>query len=55
MEVITVTLRPLYTYESTIPIEGEAWWAPEPVLMFEKRENLLTLLGIELRTVQHVA
>jgi len=36
-------------------IEEDARWAPEPVRIIWKSENLLPLLGFESRTVQSIA
>ena len=37
-DVVDITLRPLYFWESTpVPLEQEAGWAPESVWMFWKK------------------
>ena len=49
--MVNFTPRPLYPRESTtIPIEDEAGWAPDPIWV-----NPLHLQGCELRIVHYVA
>jgi hypothetical protein len=56
MCVVNITLRPLYSRERThVLIKWGAGWATKSVCTFGRRKKLLSLSGLELRTVQTVA
>jgi hypothetical protein len=54
MRVVYFTSRPLYLRKrTTVPIEQEAEWAPQPVWKFaEKEKKLFRLPVFDPRTVQ---
>jgi hypothetical protein len=40
--------------KTALPIEWAAWWAPERVWTFSRKENLLPLLGQNFSLLQNV-
>jgi len=54
--VVNFKLGLLYPWKRTLaPIEYEAVWAPSKVWPFQKRKKCLSLLGLELHTIQPVS